>query len=104
MLQLLKLKEILFYDLQILYNQLSSGFFFLQQDLDVDPKETNKGTPEETGSYLVSKDLPKHCLYTRLSALQKLRVSICYSLQVCSEVDIVYVALQFFWVSCVLLV
>uniref|UniRef100_U3K595 MALT1 paracaspase n=1 Tax=Ficedula albicollis TaxID=59894 RepID=U3K595_FICAL len=42
-------------------------------DLDVDPKETNKGTPEETGSYLVSKDLPKHCLYTRLSALQKLR-------------------------------
>ncbi|XP_030074869.1 mucosa-associated lymphoid tissue lymphoma translocation protein 1 [Microcaecilia unicolor] len=42
-------------------------------DLDVDPKETNKGTPEETGSYLVSKDLPKHCLYTRLSALQKLK-------------------------------
>ncbi|XP_056369879.1 mucosa-associated lymphoid tissue lymphoma translocation protein 1 isoform X2 [Oenanthe melanoleuca] len=42
-------------------------------DLDVDPKETNKGTPEETGSYLVSKDLPKYCLYTRLSALQKLR-------------------------------
>uniref|UniRef100_A0A8C3NI29 Paracaspase n=1 Tax=Geospiza parvula TaxID=87175 RepID=A0A8C3NI29_GEOPR len=42
-------------------------------DLDVDPKEANKGTPEETGSYLVSKDLPKHCLYTRLSSLQKLR-------------------------------
>ncbi|NXD29660.1 MALT1 protein, partial [Spelaeornis formosus] len=41
--------------------------------LDVDPKEVNKGTPEETGSYLVSKDLPKHCLYTRLSSLQKLR-------------------------------
>ncbi|NXK43020.1 MALT1 protein, partial [Piprites chloris] len=42
-------------------------------ELDVDPKLANKGTPEETGSYLVSKDLPKHCLYTRLSALQKLR-------------------------------
>ncbi|NXU15398.1 MALT1 protein, partial [Pardalotus punctatus] len=42
-------------------------------DLDVDPKEANKGTPEETGSYLLSKDLPKHCLYTRLSSLQKLR-------------------------------
>ncbi|NWI49520.1 MALT1 protein, partial [Calyptomena viridis] len=42
-------------------------------DLDVDPKLANKGTPEETGSYLVSKDLPKHCLYTRLSSLQKLR-------------------------------
>ncbi|NWV28452.1 MALT1 protein, partial [Origma solitaria] len=42
-------------------------------DLDVDPKETNKATPEETGSYLLSKDLPKHCLYTRLSSLQKLR-------------------------------
>ncbi|XP_010217064.1 PREDICTED: mucosa-associated lymphoid tissue lymphoma translocation protein 1 [Tinamus guttatus] len=42
-------------------------------DLDVDPKEANKGTPEETGSYLVSKDLPKHCLYTRLSSLQKLK-------------------------------
>ncbi|NWR39690.1 MALT1 protein, partial [Tachuris rubrigastra] len=42
-------------------------------DLDVDPKLANKGTPEETGSYLVSKDLPKHCLYTRLSSLQKLK-------------------------------
>ncbi|XP_029475249.1 mucosa-associated lymphoid tissue lymphoma translocation protein 1 [Rhinatrema bivittatum] len=42
-------------------------------DLDVDPKDTNKGTPEETGSYLVSKELPKHCLYTRLSSLQKLK-------------------------------
>ncbi|MGH0136515.1 UNVERIFIED_CONTAM: hypothetical protein FKN15_017360 [Acipenser sinensis] len=27
-------------------------------DLDVDPKETNKVTPEETGSYLLSKSLP----------------------------------------------
>ncbi|XP_030885602.1 mucosa-associated lymphoid tissue lymphoma translocation protein 1 [Leptonychotes weddellii] len=44
-------------------------------DLDIDPKDANKGTPEETGSYLVSKDLPKHCLYTRLSSLQKLKVN-----------------------------
>ncbi|XP_007901276.1 mucosa-associated lymphoid tissue lymphoma translocation protein 1 isoform X2 [Callorhinchus milii] len=42
-------------------------------DLDVDPKKTNRGTPEETGSYLLSKDLPEQCLYTRLSALQKLK-------------------------------
>ncbi|XP_062898768.1 mucosa-associated lymphoid tissue lymphoma translocation protein 1 isoform X1 [Mobula hypostoma] len=42
-------------------------------DLDIDPKKTNKGTPEETGSYLLSKDLPEQCLYTRLSALQKLK-------------------------------
>ncbi|XP_058880666.1 mucosa-associated lymphoid tissue lymphoma translocation protein 1 isoform X1 [Acipenser ruthenus] len=42
-------------------------------DLDVDPKETNKVTPEETGSYLLSKSLPEHCLYTRLSSLQKLK-------------------------------
>ncbi|XP_043922096.1 mucosa-associated lymphoid tissue lymphoma translocation protein 1 [Protopterus annectens] len=41
--------------------------------LDVDPKVSNKETPEETGSYLLSKDLPKHCLYTRLSSLQKLK-------------------------------
>uniref|UniRef100_A0A6I8P9U2 Paracaspase n=1 Tax=Ornithorhynchus anatinus TaxID=9258 RepID=A0A6I8P9U2_ORNAN len=45
----------------------------LPLDLDVDPKHANKGTPEETGSYLVSKELPKHCLYTRLSSLQKLK-------------------------------
>ncbi|GCC30498.1 hypothetical protein chiPu_0008949 [Chiloscyllium punctatum] len=43
------------------------------QDLDIDPKKANKGTPEETGSYLLSKDLPEQCLYTRLSALQKLK-------------------------------
>ncbi|KAM5126411.1 LOW QUALITY PROTEIN: mucosa-associated lymphoid tissue lymphoma translocation protein 1-like [Callospermophilus lateralis] len=42
-------------------------------NLDIDPKDANKGTPEETGSYLVSKDLPKHCLYPRLSSLQKLK-------------------------------
>ncbi|XP_041129409.1 mucosa-associated lymphoid tissue lymphoma translocation protein 1-like [Polyodon spathula] len=44
-------------------------------DLDVDPKETNKVTPEETGSYLLSKSLPEHCLYTKLSSLQKLKGS-----------------------------
>ncbi|XP_049638023.1 mucosa-associated lymphoid tissue lymphoma translocation protein 1 isoform X1 [Suncus etruscus] len=53
--------------------------------LYIDPKDTNKGTPEETGSYLVSKDLPKHCLYTRLSSLQKLKehliFTVCLSYQ-----------------------
>ncbi|XP_078281697.1 mucosa-associated lymphoid tissue lymphoma translocation protein 1 [Rhinoraja longicauda] len=48
-------------------------------DLDVDPKKTNKGTPEETGSYLLSKDLPEQCLYTRLSALQKLKVRLVFT-------------------------
>ncbi|CAO2594298.1 Mucosa-associated lymphoid tissue lymphoma translocation protein 1 homolog, partial [Lemmus lemmus] len=54
-------------------------------DLDIDPKHANKGTPEETGSYLVSKELPKHCLYTRLSSLQKLKehliFTVCLSYQ-----------------------
>ncbi|XP_056400405.1 mucosa-associated lymphoid tissue lymphoma translocation protein 1 isoform X2 [Hyla sarda] len=48
-------------------------------DLYVDPKETNKDTPEETGSFLVSKDLPKHCLYTRLSSLQKLKENLTFT-------------------------
>ncbi|XP_061471446.1 mucosa-associated lymphoid tissue lymphoma translocation protein 1 isoform X4 [Rhineura floridana] len=48
-------------------------------DLDVDPKEANKGTPEETGSYLLSKDLPKHCLYTRISSLQKLKEDLTFT-------------------------
>ncbi|XP_050184700.1 LOW QUALITY PROTEIN: mucosa-associated lymphoid tissue lymphoma translocation protein 1 [Myiozetetes cayanensis] len=48
-------------------------------DLDVDPKLANKGTPEETGSYLVSKELPKHCLYTRLSSLQKLKENLIFT-------------------------
>ncbi|XP_018430456.1 PREDICTED: mucosa-associated lymphoid tissue lymphoma translocation protein 1 homolog, partial [Nanorana parkeri] len=47
-------------------------------DLYVDPKETNKGTPEETGSFLVSKELPKHCLYTRLSSLQTLKENLTF--------------------------
>ncbi|XP_012368596.1 mucosa-associated lymphoid tissue lymphoma translocation protein 1 homolog, partial [Octodon degus] len=54
-------------------------------DLDIDPKDANKGSPEETGSYLVSKELPKHCLYTRLSSLQKLKehliFTVCLSYQ-----------------------
>ncbi|XP_077792581.1 mucosa-associated lymphoid tissue lymphoma translocation protein 1 isoform X5 [Podarcis muralis] len=48
-------------------------------DLDVDPKGANKGTPEETGSYLLSKDLPKHCLYTRISSLQKLKEDLTFT-------------------------
>lgn len=48
-------------------------------DLDIDPKDANKGTPEETGSYLVSKDLPKQCLYTRLSSLQKLKEQLIFT-------------------------
>ncbi|XP_077203003.1 mucosa-associated lymphoid tissue lymphoma translocation protein 1 isoform X2 [Paroedura picta] len=48
-------------------------------DLDVDPKESNKGTPEETGSYLLSKDLPQHCLYTRITSLQKLKEDLTFT-------------------------
>ncbi|XP_053304148.1 mucosa-associated lymphoid tissue lymphoma translocation protein 1 isoform X2 [Spea bombifrons] len=48
-------------------------------DLYVDPKEANKQTPEETGSFLVSKDLPKHCLYTRLSSLQTLKENLTFT-------------------------
>ncbi|XP_060136328.1 mucosa-associated lymphoid tissue lymphoma translocation protein 1 isoform X1 [Zootoca vivipara] len=48
-------------------------------DLDVDPKGANKGTPEETGSYLLSKNLPKHCLYTRISSLQKLKEDLTFT-------------------------
>lgn len=48
-------------------------YLFLQ---DLDPKMMNKETPEETGSYLLSESLPQHCLYTRLSSLQKLKVGL----------------------------
>lgn len=48
--------------------------FFVKQDLDVDPKEMNRETPEETGVYFLSSSLPQHCLYTRVGALQKLKV------------------------------
>lgn len=61
-------------DVVIFIDFINNAFWF-SQDLDIDPKDANKGTPEETGSYLVSKELPKHCLYTRLSSLQKLKVT-----------------------------
>uniref|UniRef100_A0AAY4CDY4 Mucosa-associated lymphoid tissue lymphoma translocation protein 1 n=1 Tax=Denticeps clupeoides TaxID=299321 RepID=A0AAY4CDY4_9TELE len=48
-------------------------------DLDVDPKLTNRETPEETGSYLLSGSLPQHCLYTRLSSLQKLQEKLVFT-------------------------
>lgn len=34
----------------------------------------NRETPEETGVYFLSGSLPQHCLYTRVGALQKLKV------------------------------
>ncbi|XP_042344113.1 mucosa-associated lymphoid tissue lymphoma translocation protein 1 isoform X2 [Plectropomus leopardus] len=49
------------------------------QDLDVDPKEMNRETPEETGIYLLSSSLPQHCLYTRVSSLQKLREELVFT-------------------------
>uniref|UniRef100_A0A8C9Y4B0 MALT paracaspase 1 n=1 Tax=Sander lucioperca TaxID=283035 RepID=A0A8C9Y4B0_SANLU len=48
-------------------------------DLDVDPKEMNRETPEETGIYLLSSNLPQHCLYTRVSSLQKLREELVFT-------------------------
>ncbi|MEQ2198218.1 hypothetical protein XENOCAPTIV_009567 [Xenoophorus captivus] len=51
----------------------------LSCDLDVDPKEMNRETPEETGIYLLSSSLPQHCLYTRLSSLQKLREELVFT-------------------------
>lgn len=54
------------------------------QELDVDPKEMNRETPEETGIYLLSSSLPQHCLYTRLSSLQKLREELVFT--VCLQV------------------
>uniref|UniRef100_UPI00398F06E3 MALT paracaspase 2 n=1 Tax=Pristiophorus japonicus TaxID=55135 RepID=UPI00398F06E3 len=53
------------------------------EDLDVDLKRTNKGCPEETGSFLFtirSFDFPDQCLYTRLSGLQKLRKELSFSI------------------------
>ncbi|XP_077376801.1 mucosa-associated lymphoid tissue lymphoma translocation protein 1 isoform X2 [Festucalex cinctus] len=43
------------------------------QELDVDPKAMNRTSPEDTGVYLLSSNLPQHCLYTRLCSLQKLK-------------------------------
>uniref|UniRef100_A0A672Q1W5 MALT paracaspase 1 n=1 Tax=Sinocyclocheilus grahami TaxID=75366 RepID=A0A672Q1W5_SINGR len=55
------------------------------QDLDVDPKLMNKETLEETGSFLLSGSLPHHCLYTRLSSLQKLKEELAFT--VCLQVQ-----------------
>ncbi|KAM4577654.1 mucosa-associated lymphoid tissue lymphoma translocation protein 1 isoform 2-T2 [Odontesthes bonariensis] len=49
------------------------------QDLDVDPKEMNRETPEETGIYLLTSSLPQHCLFTRLSSLQKLKEELVFT-------------------------
>ncbi|XP_041643572.1 mucosa-associated lymphoid tissue lymphoma translocation protein 1 isoform X2 [Cheilinus undulatus] len=49
------------------------------QELDVDPKEMNRETPEETGIYFLSHSLPQHCLYTRVSSLQKLREELVFT-------------------------
>ncbi|KAM3611773.1 uncharacterized protein V6R79_024008 [Siganus canaliculatus] len=49
------------------------------QDLDVDPKEMNRETPEETGIYFLSSSLPQHCLYTRVSSLQKLKEELVFT-------------------------
>ncbi|KTG02286.1 hypothetical protein cypCar_00026545 [Cyprinus carpio] len=56
----------------------------LPLDLDVDPKLMNKETLEETGSFLLSGSLPQHCLYTRLSSLQKLKEELAFT--VCLQV------------------
>ncbi|XP_033829073.1 mucosa-associated lymphoid tissue lymphoma translocation protein 1 isoform X2 [Periophthalmus magnuspinnatus] len=48
-------------------------------DLDVGPKEMNRETPEETGIYLLSSSLPEHCLYTRISSLQKLKEELVFT-------------------------
>uniref|UniRef100_A0A672Q0H1 MALT paracaspase 1 n=1 Tax=Sinocyclocheilus grahami TaxID=75366 RepID=A0A672Q0H1_SINGR len=57
----------------------------LPLDLDVDPKLMNKETLEETGSFLLSGSLPHHCLYTRLSSLQKLKEELAFT--VCLQVQ-----------------
>ncbi|MBN3279222.1 MALT1 protein, partial [Polyodon spathula] len=62
------------------------------QDLDVDLKITNQKFPEETGSLLFTVDsfqFPESmCLYTRLSALQRLKrelkFSVCLQYQYCN--------------------
>uniref|UniRef100_A0A3Q3WYK6 Uncharacterized protein n=1 Tax=Mola mola TaxID=94237 RepID=A0A3Q3WYK6_MOLML len=53
--------------------------FCQAHDLDVDPKEMNRETPEETGIYLLSTSLPQHCLYTRVSSLQKLKEELVFT-------------------------
>ncbi len=67
------------------------------QDLDVDPKEMNRETPEETGIYFLSRSLPQHCLYTRVSSLQKLRVKNAVKLEKFSWVSVRYQVMQIYW-------
>ncbi|XP_067263974.1 mucosa-associated lymphoid tissue lymphoma translocation protein 1 isoform X2 [Chanodichthys erythropterus] len=57
----------------------------LPLDLDLDPKLMNKETVEETGSFLLSGSLPQHCLYTRLSSVQKLKEELAFT--VCLQVQ-----------------
>ncbi|XP_077418561.1 mucosa-associated lymphoid tissue lymphoma translocation protein 1 isoform X2 [Vanacampus margaritifer] len=49
------------------------------QELDVDPKAMNRTDPEDTGVYLLSSNLPQHCLYTRLCSLQKLKDDLAFT-------------------------
>ncbi|NWS46598.1 MALT1 protein, partial [Probosciger aterrimus] len=54
----------------------------IPEELDVDLKCTNKGSPEETGSPLVSTwslGYASHCLYSRLCGLQKLQQELVFT-------------------------
>ncbi|MCI4392642.1 hypothetical protein PGIGA_G00148170 [Pangasianodon gigas] len=62
---------------------------------DLDPKMMNKETPEETGSYLLSGSLPQHCLYTRLSSLQKLKENLVFT--VCLQAEFTSLDEQVQW-------
>ncbi|XP_036455117.1 mucosa-associated lymphoid tissue lymphoma translocation protein 1 isoform X1 [Colossoma macropomum] len=62
---------------------------------DLDPKLMNKETPEETGSYLLSGSLPQHCLYTRLSSLQKLKEKLVFT--VCLQAEFTSLDEQVQW-------
>ncbi|KAK1792299.1 hypothetical protein P4O66_012254 [Electrophorus voltai] len=62
---------------------------------DLDPKMMNKQTPEETGSYLLSDSLPQHCLYTRLSSLQKLKEKLVFT--VCLQAEFTSLEEQVQW-------
>ncbi|XP_053530277.1 mucosa-associated lymphoid tissue lymphoma translocation protein 1 isoform X1 [Ictalurus punctatus] len=66
---------------------------------DLDPKMMNKETPEETGSYLLSESLPQHCLYTRLSSLQKLKENLVFT--VCLQAEFTSLDEQVQWTKMV---
>uniref|UniRef100_A0AAR2IH05 MALT paracaspase 1 n=1 Tax=Pygocentrus nattereri TaxID=42514 RepID=A0AAR2IH05_PYGNA len=72
--------------------EICSPGIFLQ---DLDPKLMNKETPEETGSYLLSGSLPQHCLYTRLSSLQKLKEKLVFT--VCLQAEFTSLDEQVQW-------